>query len=72
MRARGVGNPKCPTKLRVMLDRRMAHSRMTPATQRRIVALALTRTIQYGLRSIAAPGLVAAAPDEHATRPPNI
>jgi hypothetical protein len=35
---------------------------MTPATRRRLVALALTRTSQYGLRTIAAPGLVADAP----------
>jgi hypothetical protein len=39
---------------------------MTPAMLRRITTLALTRTGQYGLRAIAAPGLVAAAPDEHA------
>jgi hypothetical protein len=55
-----------------MLDRRLAHSRMTPATGRRNVALALTRTFGYGLLTIAAPGLVAAAPDEHATRRPSI
>jgi hypothetical protein len=41
---------------------------MTPATRRRITTLALTRTSQYGLRAIAAPGLVADAPDEHAER----
>jgi hypothetical protein len=55
-----------------MLDRRMAHSRMTAATRRRIVALDLTRTFWYGLRPIAAPGLVAAAPGEHATHRPGI
>jgi hypothetical protein len=48
-----------------MLDRRSEHSRMATATPRRIVALALTRTNQYALRTIAAPGLVAAAPGEH-------
>ncbi|MGH3038450.1 MAG: hypothetical protein ACRDLZ_03460 [Gaiellaceae bacterium] len=45
---------------------------MTAATRRRIVALALVRTDRYGLRPIAAPHLVAAAPDEHADRRPNI
>jgi hypothetical protein len=48
-----------------MLDRRSEHSRMATATLRRIVALALTRTSQYALRAIAAPGLVAAAPGGH-------
>jgi hypothetical protein len=48
-----------------MPDRHHPHPRLTPATRRRIVALALTRTGQYGLRPIAAPGLVAAAPVEH-------
>ena len=48
-----------------MPDRHQMHSRMTTATRRRITTLTLTRTSQYGLRAIAAPGLVAAAPDEH-------
>jgi hypothetical protein len=55
-----------------MLDRRSANPRMTPATRRRIVALALTRTSQYGLRTIAAPDLVAAAPEEPADHRPSI
>jgi hypothetical protein len=55
-----------------MLDRRSPHSRMPTATRRRIVALALTRTSQYALRTIAAPGLVAAVPDEHADHRPSI
>jgi hypothetical protein len=55
-----------------MPDPHYAHSRMTPATRRRIVALAFTRTSQYGLRTIAAPGLVADAPDEHAQHGPDI
>jgi hypothetical protein len=55
-----------------MLDRRPAHSRMAAATHRRFVALALARTIQYAPRTIAAPGLVAAVPDEHADHRPNI
>jgi hypothetical protein len=45
---------------------------MTPATQRRITTLALTRTSQYGLRAIAAPGLVADARGEHASYRPDI
>jgi hypothetical protein len=35
---------------------------MAAATLRRIVALALARTSQYGLRAIAVPGLVATVP----------
>jgi len=45
---------------------------MTTATLRRIVALALTRTCQYALRTIAAPGLVAAAPAVRASHRPDI
>jgi hypothetical protein len=45
---------------------------MAAATQRRIVALALVRTDRYGLRTIAAPGSVAAVPSEHADRRPSI
>jgi hypothetical protein len=56
----------------MMPDRRFPHSRLTPATRRRITTPALTRTSQYGLRAIAAPGLVAAAPDEHANHRPGI
>ncbi len=48
-----------------MPAQQLVHSRMAAATLRRIVALALTRTFGYGLRTIAAPGLVAAVPDEH-------
>jgi hypothetical protein len=55
-----------------MLDRQFARSRMTAATRRRIAALALTRTNRYGPRTIATPGLVAAAPGEHANYRPNI
>jgi hypothetical protein len=45
---------------------------MAAATLRRIVALALTRTSQYALRTIAAPGLVATVPDEHPDHRPDI
>jgi len=45
---------------------------MAAATLRRIVALALARTSQYGLRTIAAPGLAAAVPDGHAGSRPSI
>jgi hypothetical protein len=45
---------------------------MTPATLRRITTLALTRTSRYGLRSIAAPGLVADVPDERVRYRPDI
>jgi hypothetical protein len=45
---------------------------MTTATRRRIAALALARTNRYGLRTIATPDLVAAAPDEHANHRPSI
>jgi hypothetical protein len=55
-----------------MPDQRFPHSRMTAATLRRIVALALPRTSQYALRAIAAPGLVAATPDERGKRRPDI
>ncbi|HSE82581.1 MAG TPA: hypothetical protein VLA87_12980 [Gaiellaceae bacterium] len=44
---------------------------MTTATRRRH-ALALARTNRYGPRTIVASGLVAAAPDEHPDRRPNI
>ena len=49
-----------------MPDRHYPHSRMTPTTLRRITTLSLTRTSSYGLRAIAAPGLVADAPGKHA------
>jgi len=55
-----------------MPDRRPSHSRMTPATLRRITTFAVPRTRQYGLRAIAAPGLVAAAPAERENHPPGI
>jgi hypothetical protein len=55
-----------------MPDRRLAPSRLTTATQRRIVALALARTDKYAPRAIAAPGLIAAAPDERPSRQPDI
>ncbi len=55
-----------------MPDRRFPHSRMAAATLRRIVAFALTRTRQYALRTIAARGLVAAVPGEHANHRPGI
>jgi catechol 2,3-dioxygenase-like lactoylglutathione lyase family enzyme len=55
-----------------MLDPYLTHSRMTPPTRRRIVALAPARTNQYGLRTTAAPGLVAAAPAEHPRHGPGI
>jgi hypothetical protein len=45
---------------------------MVAATLRRIVALALSRTHRYALRAIAAPGLVAPIPDEHASHRPAI
>jgi hypothetical protein len=45
---------------------------MTPATLRRIVALDLPRSNNYALRPIAAPGLVADAPDKHVNRWPGI
>jgi hypothetical protein len=56
----------------MMLDRQFAHSRMTAATRRRLAALALARANQHGLRTIATPGLVAAAPVEHANYRPSI
>ena len=55
-----------------MPDRQFPHSRMAAATLRRIVALALTRTFGYGLRTIAAPGLVSAVPAEHRNYRPGI
>jgi hypothetical protein len=45
---------------------------MAAATLRRIVALALARTYQYALRTIAAPGLVATVPDERVSHRPDI
>jgi hypothetical protein len=56
----------------MMLDRQFTHSRMTAATLRRLAALALSRADQHGLRAIATPGLVAAAPVEHANYRPTI
>jgi hypothetical protein len=47
-----------------MPGRHYPHSRMTPATRRRIPTLALARTTWYGLRTTVEPGLVADAPDE--------
>jgi hypothetical protein len=55
-----------------MPDRQLPRPRMTTATLRRIVALALPRTCGYALRTIAAPGLVAAAPAERASYRPDI
>jgi hypothetical protein len=55
-----------------MPDRRLAPSRLTTATQRRIVALALARTDKYAPRAIAAPDVIAAAPDERPSRQPDI
>ena len=55
-----------------MPDRHFSHSRVAAATLRRIVALALPRTTRYALRAIAAPGLVAAAPDKRAKYRPGI
>ncbi len=49
-----------------MIDRGLPHPRLAAATRRRIAALALTRAIQHGLRTITTPGLVATVPDEHA------
>jgi hypothetical protein len=45
---------------------------MAAATRRRITALALTRTLKYALRTITAPGLVAAVPEERANHRPGI
>jgi hypothetical protein len=45
---------------------------MTPATLRRITTFAVPRTRQYGLRAIAAPGLLAAAPAEGENHRPGI
>jgi hypothetical protein len=55
-----------------MPDRRFAHSRLAPPTRRRIAALALTRTLEYGPRAITTPGLVAGVPDKHANHRPGI
>jgi DNA-binding NarL/FixJ family response regulator len=55
-----------------MPDRQLAHPRMAAATLRRIVALALPRSSYYAARAIAAPGLVAAVPGEHASHRPGI
>ncbi|MGH3036319.1 MAG: hypothetical protein ACRDMU_03980 [Gaiellaceae bacterium] len=55
-----------------MPDRPFPHPRMTTATRRRIVALALARTYQYAPRTIAAPGLVAAAPEGRVKDRPDI
>jgi hypothetical protein len=45
---------------------------MAAATRRRIVALALARANQHGLRTITTTGLVAPIPDEHAVNRPSI
>jgi hypothetical protein len=45
---------------------------MAAATLRRIAALALARASRHGLRAIATPDLVAAVPDEHSDRRPDI
>jgi len=55
-----------------MPDWPLPHSRMTPATLRRITTLPLTRTCQYGLRASAAPGLVAGAPVERVKHRPGV
>jgi hypothetical protein len=55
-----------------MPDRQFPHSRLAPATLRRIAALALARTLEYGPRTITTPGLVAAVPDEHGNHRPGI
>jgi hypothetical protein len=55
-----------------MLDRRSPHSRMAPATRRRIAPLALARASRHALRTIETPGLVAGVPDEHADNRPSI
>jgi hypothetical protein len=55
-----------------MPDRRFPHARLAAATLRRFVALALTRSGYYALRTIAAPGLVAAVPGERANHRPGI
>jgi hypothetical protein len=55
-----------------MPDRQFPHSRLAPATLRRIAALALARTLEYGPRTITTPGLVAAVPDEHGNLRPGI
>jgi hypothetical protein len=55
-----------------MAGRLPLHSRMAAATLRRIVALALTRTFRYALRTSATPGLVASIPGEHTGHQPAI
>lgn len=55
-----------------MLDRRFAYSRPAAATRRRIATFALARTLEYGPRTTATPGLVATVPDEHANHRPSI
>jgi hypothetical protein len=55
-----------------MPDQQTPPSRMTLATLRRIVALALPRTRQYAPRAIAAPGWVATAPAERGVHRPGI
>jgi len=55
-----------------MLDRQLPRTRMVVATRRRITTLTLVRTSQYGLRAIAAPGLVAAIPGKHGSYQPSI
>ena len=50
----------------LMVDREPTHSRLATATRRRLVALALTRAHQHGLRTITTTGLVAPVPDERA------
>jgi hypothetical protein len=60
----GPGVPQAPRPSR-MPGRHYKRSRMTTATRRRFFALALARTLGTRLRTIAVPGLVAAAPVEH-------
>ena len=55
-----------------MLDRQSPYSRLAPATRRRIAALPLARTLEYGPRTITTPSLVADVPDEHANHRPSI
>jgi hypothetical protein len=55
-----------------MLDRRPVRARLVATTLRRIVALALARTFQYALRTIAAPGLVVTIPARRKGHRPNI
>jgi hypothetical protein len=55
-----------------MPGQRLSHSRLSAATRRRIATLTLARTPRTRLRAIAAPGLVAATPDEREKRRPGI